>query len=94
MVRIVFSNAETRAPAGTRLVDLCDELDAPIPFSCRDANCGTCLIEVDAGSELLTAPCPNELRVLNEVGAPKGCRLACQAQLQGDSGIVRIRAKT
>ena len=31
---------EAAAPEGGALADVCDELMAPIPFSCRSANCG------------------------------------------------------
>src|ERR1017187_2549614 len=37
---------EAAAPEGGRLVDLCDEHRAPVPFSCPSANCGTCRIAI------------------------------------------------
>ena len=47
---------EANAPEGGRLVDFCDELRAPIPFSCRSASCGTCRMEILEGTELLEPP--------------------------------------
>lgn len=39
-----------------RLLDACDEGRAPVGFSCRAANCGTCRVEVLAGTDLLDLP--------------------------------------
>ncbi len=81
------------APAGGRLVDLCDEQRAPVPFSCRSASCGTCRIDVLEGAELLEPPCEDELYVLNLFGDnPARCRLACQTRVRASSGRVRVRA--
>ena len=43
------------APDGGSLADLCDDHEAPIPFSCRSASCATCHIEVLEGAEALVA---------------------------------------
>jgi ferredoxin len=86
------SAVEADAPAGTRLVDLCDERNAPVPFSCRSASCGTCRIDVLEGAELLEPPRDEELDVLDIFGDdPARRRLACQAQVRPGSGRVRVR---
>lgn len=81
------------APEGGSLADLCDRIDAPIPFSCRSANCGTCRIEVlEGASELLPAK-DDELDVLDIFAiAPPTHRLACQSQMKPGLGVVRIRS--
>jgi ferredoxin len=94
VVRILFDNAETEVPSGARLMDVCDELHAPVAFSCRDANCGTCVVEVPRGGELLSNATKSERDVLHLAGAREGCRLACQARIVADRGVIRIRAKT
>src|SRR5690606_34619412 len=40
---------EVDVPEGGPLVDVCDEHDAPVPFSCRSASCGTCRLDVLEG---------------------------------------------
>jgi len=84
---------EVEAPDGGALADLCDEVDAPIPFSCRSANCGTCRIHVLEGGELLLDAEDEELDVLDIFAvSPPAQRLACQAKMRPGSGTVRVRA--
>jgi len=98
MPRIVFiglegESREADAPAGAALVDLCDEVNAPIPFSCRSASCGTCRLVVLEGAHLLAEAEDEELQVLDAFGqAPPDRRLACQAKLIAGPGLVRVRA--
>jgi ferredoxin len=94
---IVFESSEgiaiaADAPEGGRLVDLCDEHKAPVPFSCRSASCGTCRIDVLEGAHLLGPPGADELEVLHLFGDdPARCRLACQVRISAGSGRLRIR---
>ena len=84
---------EVNVPAGGCLVDLCDELGAPVPFSCRSATCGTCRVEMLEGAELLEPPRADELDVLRLFGdKPSRVRLACQARVRAGGGRVRLRA--
>ena len=83
---------QVEAPPGTRLVDLCDERNAPVPFSCRSASCGTCRIDVLEGADLLAPPRDEELDVLDIFGDdPARRRLACQACVVAVAGRVRVR---
>jgi ferredoxin len=83
---------EVSAPDGGPLVDLCDALCAPVPFSCRGANCGTCRIDVLEGGDLLEPPEDDELDVLILFDDfPSRRRLACQARLRGGAGTLRVR---
>jgi 2Fe-2S ferredoxin len=82
---------EIAAPVGAALVDLCDAHDAPIPFGCRVASCGTCRIDVLAGAEQLSPPAEDELDLLDVFNAAPAVRLACQARL--GPGAVRIHVK-
>jgi ferredoxin len=84
---------EADAPDGVRLVDLCDESNAPVPFSCRSASCGTCRIAVLDGAELLDPPGDEELDILDIFGDEPGPRrLACQVRVRAGPGLVRVRA--
>src|SRR5438128_592222 len=80
-------------PEGGSLADVCDDHAAPVPFSCRSANCGTCRIEVLEGASELTAPEDDELDVLDLFGlSPDNHRLACQAKMRPGTGTLRVRA--
>jgi adenylate cyclase len=86
-------DAAHRAPAhaGDALLDVCDDAQAPVPFSCRDASCGTCLVEVVEGGQVLDAMEPTERLVLLRLGAGPGHRLACRARFARDDGVLRLR---
>jgi 2Fe-2S ferredoxin len=82
------------APEGGALADLCDDHEAPIPFSCRSASCATCHIEILEGPEGLLPPDDEELDVLEAIESqPPKYRLACCAKLKAGAGTVRVRAQ-
>ena len=82
------------APEGGSLADLCDDHEAPIPFSCRSASCATCHIEVLEGADSLVAPEAEELDVLEAIDSkPPKYRLACCAKIKPGAGTVRVRAQ-
>ena len=82
---------DVEAPDGGRLVDICDDARAPVPFSCRSASCATCRVEVLEGRELLRPAKDDELDVLAIFGS-EDCRLACQAVVEPGEGLLRLRA--
>ena len=83
-----------QAPKGGSVADLCDDHEAPIPFSCRSASCATCHIEVLEGQEAFAAPEQDELDVLEAIDSkPPRFRLACCAQLKPGDAVVRVRAQ-
>jgi len=83
---------EVSAPDGGRLVDICDERGAPVPFSCRSASCGTCRVDVLEGAGLLEPPADEELDVLDVFGDDPGARrLACQVRVRPGPGRLRVR---
>jgi ferredoxin len=87
-----LSAVEVDAPEGGRLVDLCDDEGAPVPFSCRSASCGTCRIDLLEGGDLLEPPSDEELELLDIFGDdPRRCRLACQASVRAGAGRLRVR---
>ena len=83
---------EVHLPDGGALIDACDDARAPVPFSCRSANCGTCRVEILEGAELLEPPAEAERALLEILADASGERLACQARARPGPGLVRIRA--
>lgn len=98
MPKIVFEASEAGPamtvdePSGGRLVDICDDASAPVPFSCRGASCATCRVEVLEGADLFEPPDHFEKELLEEMGEPAGRRLACSAKVRGGAGLVRLRS--
>ena len=80
------------APEGGVLVDICDEHYAPIPFSCRSATCGTCHVVIVRGAEHLEAPNEAEAELLAILRGPSSGRLACQAVVKAEAGLVQLRS--
>jgi ferredoxin len=100
MVKVTFESSDgslrttAEAPEGGSLADLCDDTEAPIPFSCRSASCATCHIEVLEGQEAFFDPDDEELDVLDAIQSPPPrFRLACCAKLKPGPAVVRVRAQ-
>lgn len=78
-------------PGGGRLLDICDDAGAAVPFSCRSASCGTCQIDVIAGAELLEPPGSDEQEILAIFDGPPSRRLACVARVYPGGGRVVLQ---
>lgn len=83
-------------PSTESLMDLCDEVGAPVPFSCRGASCSTCRIEVLDGGDLLETPNDFEQELRDSFKSPDYIRFACQVALKelpqgSQSGSTRVR---
>jgi ferredoxin len=95
MVKIVIT-----APAGhstvahvqgeEALIDVCDEIAAPVPFSCRSTTCGTCGVWVEQGAECLSPPTEEERALQAKLGRD-GQRFACAIRVRTSNGVVRLR---
>lgn len=69
--------------AGETLFDRAEALGVHVPTSCvKQGKCRECLVEVEAGAELLTAPAPQERHLEGRF------RLACRTRL-AEPGTVR-----
>ena len=97
MPRIVFESCnlpplQVDCPDGGRLLDICDEVTAPIPFSCRSATCGTCRVDVLEGAEVLDPPGPEECETLATLGDDGSRRrLACKAHVRATNGRLHLK---
>lgn len=92
LASIAGSAKEADAPKGGPLLDICDQVLAPVPFSCRSASCATCHVEVLAGGELMEPAEEAEQDLLDILGAPPGSRLACQVIVKAAPGLIRLRS--
>jgi ferredoxin len=100
MPDVVFTSEEgeplsASAPLGGSLGDLCDDVGAPVAFSCRSATCGTCLVVVLEGGDLLSPPERDEAEILAlfaEPSSPFAQRLACQAKMRPGPGRLVLRS--
>jgi len=71
---------------GERLLDALDDaLSRAIPWSCRDASCGTCRVAVPEGEAALVPADAVETATLRSLGAAPGQRLACRLRLRDDA---------
>jgi ferredoxin len=76
-------------PAGTRLIEVSEQVGAGITYSCREGECGTCMMRIVSGMENLAQRSVLEDKVLQENLAGRNNRLACQAQVLGGEIVVR-----
>ena len=72
------------------LLDVCDEVLAPIVFSCRSTTCGTCLVAVAEGEDLLDPPGSREAMLMDELHTD-GRRFACAMRVRSGKGLLRLR---
>ena len=82
-------NVTVTVPAGTRLIEVSEKVGAGITYSCREGECGTCMMKIVAGMENMTERSVLEDKVLQENMAGRQHRLACQAQVLGGEIVVR-----
>jgi ferredoxin len=84
---------------GESLLDLIEAAGGRSPFGCRVGTCGTCVVRVHEGLELLDAPRMMEEDTLERVPAEKNIalRLACRASVklgaQGRLVIEKVRIR-
>lgn len=76
-------------PAGTRLIEVSEKVGAGITYSCREGECGTCIMKIVSGMENLAQRSVLEDKVLQENMAGRNNRLACQAQVLGGDIVVK-----
>ncbi|MBW8306555.1 MAG: (2Fe-2S)-binding protein, partial [Thiobacillus sp.] len=65
------------------------KVGAGITYSCREGECGTCIMKIVSGMENLAQRSVLEDKVLQENMAGRNNRLACQAQVLGGEIVVR-----
>jgi len=88
---ITFENTgiTVTVPAGTRLIEISENVSAGITYGCREGECGTCTVRIVSGMENMSERSVLEDKVLQENMAGRNHRLACQAQILGGDIVVR-----
>ena len=82
---ISIENNRVCLAATNSLSEILDCGNSPVLFGCRTGICGTCLIQITAGSECLNAPSEDEKEFLEIVSeGRKDLRLACQVKSSGN----------
>jgi len=83
MAILKTDDTEIEVTDGDSIQEACEQLG--VPFGCAQGICGTCLIEVEDGSENLTERSIEE----EDMGMDETHRLACQCKI--NSGTVKIK---
>ncbi len=87
--KVTFEDIEltVNIPVGTRVIEVSEKVGSGIIYSCRECDCGTCMMEVTEGWDNLSEPSVLEDKVLRENMAGRNQRLACQAQILGKVSV-------
>jgi uncharacterized 2Fe-2S/4Fe-4S cluster protein (DUF4445 family) len=81
---VSINGAEVEAREGMSLFECAEAASVPVPTSCfKQGRCRECLVEVEEGAALLTAPAPQESHLGGRF------RLSCRARLTSPEGRVR-----
>lgn len=86
MPKLTFQKTQRTfdVPAGTKLLEFCEDHPGHVDFGCQVGSCGTCIQQVVAGAEHLNAPSKDELETLEMCTDVPGARLGCQLEIRGD----------
>jgi len=93
MVRVSYPDGRSVAvPVGSTVLEASRSAGIPHASVCGGrGRCSTCRIRV-SGDPALPPPSPQELRVLQRVGAPPNVRLACQLRPSRDLAVTPLIA--
>ncbi|MEM7069471.1 MAG: adenylate/guanylate cyclase domain-containing protein [Pseudomonadota bacterium] len=84
-------NRELKLQRGASVLDMLRQSDIPHASVCGGkGRCSTCRVRVDVGLEELESAGPEELRVLERVGAAPNVRLACQIKPKSALSVTAI----
>ncbi len=82
---VIFKSQES-------LLEWTEEKSNIIAFGCRVGSCGNCMVEVEAGMDLLEPMTPQEDDTLSRMAKSPASRLACRARFKSDaSGLLKIK---
>jgi uncharacterized 2Fe-2S/4Fe-4S cluster protein (DUF4445 family) len=83
-IELHINDRQLMATPGASLFDCADLLGIKVPTSCnKNGKCRECLVEVTAGSELLSPKAPEENHLKDNF------RLACRCKIMAGAGVIR-----
>jgi ferredoxin len=92
-VAIKIAEEDVLLRIGESLLDADDRIGLPLEFGCRGGACGTCLIEIVAGIDNVSAKTAEEEALIPALvpDADATMRLACQIAILGPVQIRQSR---
>ncbi len=93
MPTLTVNKTKVELALGAPFLEL-DEIDPTlVPFGCRAAACGSCVMRVIKGAECMGRREAAESRALEIFGYPQEeYRLACRSRLMGDVEVEPVNA--
>jgi ferredoxin len=91
-VEIVNDFLALNVKPGKTIQDIVEASGSALPFGCRDGECGTCIVMIEAGMEFLSDVTDKEkavMKMLNE--SSPNARLSCQMKIAEPNGVIRIK---
>lgn len=83
-LRVAIDGQVAAAQPGQSLFECAEGLGVRVPTSCvKQGKCRECLVEVEAGAELLSPPAPQESHLGGRF------RLSCRARIEATAGEIR-----
>ena len=67
---------------GSKLIDICDEIDVSLSFGCTEGTCGVCELTVLGGKNNLSKVTDEEKDYLLPEDIAEGMRLGCQLKVR------------
>ena len=67
---------------GSRLIDICDDIDVSLTFGCTEGSCGVCELTVLDGKSNLSKVTDEEKNYLLPEDLDQGMRLGCQLKVR------------
>ena len=67
---------------GSRLIDICDDIDVSLTFGCTEGSCGVCELTILDGRSNLSKVTDEEKNYLLPEDLDQGMRLGCQLKIR------------
>jgi 2Fe-2S ferredoxin len=79
---------------GSKLIEICDEIDVSLTFGCTEGSCGICELTVLDGKNNLSKVTEEEKNYLLPEDLDEGMRLGCQLKIRkGDVSLTWKKVK-
>ena len=76
---------------GSRLIDICDDIDVSLTFGCTEGSCGVCELTVLNGRSNLSKVTEEEKNYLLPEDLDQGMRLGCQLKVRKGEVSLTLR---